>query len=47
MESHKPADGEETYHTYESHPIPWWLALKWLIFFLFAFTYLFRNLWRG
>lgn len=37
--------GEKTYHTYESNPMPWWLALIWLLFFVFAFVYLLRSLW--
>ncbi len=47
LDSPQPAEREETYHTYESHPMPWWLALLWLGFFLFAFIYLFRALWTG
>ena len=39
--------GEESkrnYHTYESNPMPWWLALLWLCFFIFAFVYLYLYL---
>ena len=32
------------YHIYESNPVPWWMALLWLAFFVFAVTYLIRNL---
>ena len=47
MESHKTPQDDRSYHTYESHPMPWWLALIWLSFFIFALTYLFRNLLPG
>lgn len=42
----KPAE-EETYHIYESHPIPWWIAILWLAWFIFAVVYLFQNLLAG
>jgi hypothetical protein len=32
------------YHIYESNPVPWWVALLWLSFFLFALGYLLLNL---
>ncbi len=42
----KPAD-EETYHIYESNPVPWWIAILWLAWFIFAIIYLFKNLLAG
>jgi hypothetical protein len=36
----------EQYHIYESHPVPWWIALLWLSFFIFGVTYLIVNLLR-
>jgi hypothetical protein len=35
---------EARYHTYESHPAPWWVALLWAAFFVFGVTYLITNL---
>lgn len=32
------------FHIYESNPVPWWIALIWLSFFVFAVTYLIVNL---
>ena len=32
------------YHTYEANPAPWWMALIWVAFLLFAVVYLIRNL---
>jgi hypothetical protein len=32
------------WHIYESNPAPWWVALVWLGFFVFAVTYLITNL---
>jgi hypothetical protein len=32
------------YHIYEANPVPWWVALVWLAFVVFAITYLIRNL---
>jgi hypothetical protein len=32
------------FHIYESNPVPWWIALLWLVFFGFAIAYLLRNL---
>jgi hypothetical protein len=33
-----------SYHIYESNPVPWWVALVWLAFFVFGVTYLIRSL---
>ncbi len=38
---------EETYHTYESNPVPWWIVILWLAYFIFAIIYLFQNLLAG
>lgn len=35
---------DEGYHIYESNPVPWWIALVWLSFFIFGITYLISNL---
>ena len=35
---------DETHHTYESNPAPWWIALLWLAFFIFGVVYLIVNL---
>jgi hypothetical protein len=32
------------YDTYESTPAPWWIALLWVAFFVFAVVYLITNL---
>jgi hypothetical protein len=40
-----PLDG--AYHIYEANPVPWWIAVLWLAFFLFAVVYLIRNLIGG
>jgi hypothetical protein len=32
------------YHIYESNPAPWWIAVLWLAFFVFGFSYLILNL---
>ena len=37
-----PLDGR--WHIYDSNPVPWWMAVLWLTFFVFAVTYLIRNL---
>jgi hypothetical protein len=34
----------ERYHTYESNPVPWWVTLIWVSFFVFGIVYLIRNL---
>ncbi len=34
----------ERYHVYDANPAPWWLTTLWLVFFVFAFTYLLVNL---
>ena len=35
---------EGRWHIYESNPVPWWIALLWLAFFVFGVTYLIRSL---
>jgi hypothetical protein len=35
---------EDAYDTYEATPAPWWIALLWASFFIFAVTYLITNL---
>jgi hypothetical protein len=35
---------DERYHTYESHPVPWWLSLVWISFLVFGAVYLVVNL---
>lgn len=32
------------FHTYESNPVPWWIAMLWATFLLFAAGYLIVNL---
>jgi hypothetical protein len=34
----------ERYHIYDANPAPWWVTSLWLVFFIFAFTYLMVNL---
>ena len=34
------------WHAYESHPVPWWVALVWIWFFAFGLLYLLKNLIR-
>jgi hypothetical protein len=34
------------WHTYESNPIPWWVALAWLWFFAFGIIYLLKSMIR-
>jgi hypothetical protein len=41
-----PVGDERRWHIYESHPIPWWVALMWAGFFVFGVIYLIRNLVR-
>jgi len=31
---------EQRFHTYESNPIPWWLTVVWMSFFIFGLVYL-------
>ena len=31
---------------YDANPAPWWLSTLWLVFFVFAFSYLMVNLLR-
>jgi hypothetical protein len=35
------------YDTYQSNPVPWWISLLWVSFFLFGVIYLITNLIRG
>ncbi len=42
----KPTD-KETYHIYESNPVPWWIAAIWILWLIFAVVYLFQNLLAG
>jgi hypothetical protein len=35
---------DDGYHIYEANPVPWWVALIWASFFVFAVTYLILNL---
>jgi hypothetical protein len=37
----------ENYHTYESNPVPWFIALLWGAFFIFGVSYLVINLLSG
>ena len=32
------------YHIYDTNPVPWWLAVLWVAFFVFAAAYLIVNL---
>jgi len=34
------------YHMYEANPAPWWVAVIWVGFFVFAIAYLILNLLR-
>jgi hypothetical protein len=34
----------DRYHTYESHPVPWWLTVIWVSFFSFGIVYLLSNM---
>ena len=34
----------ERYHSYDANPAPWWVSVLWLVFFVFAFSYLMVNL---
>lgn len=38
---------EQNYHTYESHPVPLFIALLWAAYFLFSVTYLVINILAG
>lgn len=42
MSEQKP--DEPSYHTYEANPVPWWIALLWVCFFVFGIAYLVVNL---
>lgn len=35
---------DDSYHIYDSNPVPWWLTLIWLAFFVFGAGYLITNL---
>ena len=35
---------DESFHIYDSNPIPWWLTLVWLGYFAFGVIYLIINL---
>lgn len=35
---------DQSYHTYESNPVPWWLTMIWLSFLIFGFVYLLVSL---
>ena len=37
----------DNYHTYDSNPVPWWLATIWVLYFIFGVTYLVVNLLAG
>jgi hypothetical protein len=32
------------WHSYESNPVPWWVALVWLWFFAFGIVYLLKSM---
>jgi hypothetical protein len=32
------------FHTYETHPVPWWVTVIWVSFFAFGIVYLIRNM---
>ena len=38
---HEPGD---SYHTYESSAVPWWIVALWIAYFIFGFSYLLINL---
>ena len=35
---------DASWHAYDANPAPWWLGILWVGFFVFAVTYLIRNL---
>jgi hypothetical protein len=35
------------YDTYQANPVPWWISLLWVSFFLFGVIYLVANLVMG
>jgi hypothetical protein len=39
-----PEEEEARWHAYEANPAPWWIALSWIGFFVFAVAYLILNL---
>lgn len=34
---------DSQYHTYSSHVIPWYVRLMWLLFWIFAISYVVKN----
>ena len=38
---------EARYNRYESHPVPWWISVLWISFFVFGVVYLVTNLVEG
>lgn len=38
---------EARYNRYEANPVPWWVSLIWISFFVFGVTYLVVNLVAG
>lgn len=42
--SHPDAVFDQSFHTYESNPIPWWLTVVWVSFLIFGLVYLVVNL---
>jgi len=37
----------ESYNRYEANPVPWWVSLVWVSFFVFGVVYLVVNLVKG
>ncbi|MFQ5770555.1 MAG: hypothetical protein ACE5HX_08470 [bacterium] len=35
---------EQNYHTYEPNPVPWWIVLMWIGYFIFGIVYILKNL---
>jgi len=40
----EPSQQPTRYHSYESNPVPWWIAVLWVAFFIFGAAYLIINL---
>lgn len=38
---------ESRYNHYEANPVPWWISLLWVSFFVFGVIYLVTNLVEG
>ncbi len=38
---------ESRYNRYEANPVPWWISLLWVSFFVFGVLYLIINLMEG